>query len=386
MKVNFTINREYLNSYIFSLSLFLSVITIPVKYYTSSGVVVWALYGVLLVVSLFINLKQKIEMYFIKYILFFSVFFIVSSFFSVNVMQTLEVYLNFLKFSVLPFFFFQYINRSDCLFSSLSSVAKLSFFILILSIPLVIDGNVNYMVYGVSLSSTLIFIYFNDLRNEKFNIFNFIIILIGLASIFILGNRMAFFSAVLSLFCVKVLFLEFKLAYRFLLIFICLFVAVVIMHFLYDILIFMQDFLSAYGVYSYSIQKLIMMTDEGVVSSSSGREVVFLEAIEMICNNFFLPYNVGYYQANTIHGAPYPHNLILDLLLIVGLPGVLILMVFYGRFILATLMLPEKSLKYFIITISIYSLSRLSLSGSFWSDTLFWLPFFVYFSFKSVKN
>lgn len=378
------INKNIVNSYVFSLSVFLSAITIPIKVYTSSGLVIWVLYGLLFTISLTANFNSRINKYFIVFIVFFSLFFILSFVFSNSSLYILKLYFDFLKFSILPVFFFQYITKSEELFLSLYKVAKFTYFILIFSIPFIIEDSVNYMTFGVSLTYTLIFIYFNDLRKKQFGMFNFILILVGLCAIFIFGNRMSFVSAALCLFCLKIFFIDIRFVNKLLLLLLCFLIALITTFFLYDILIWIQKFLYSHNVYSYSIQKLIMMLNEGIASSSSGRDVIYSEAITMIYNNMFLPYNLGYYPENNPNGSNYPHNLILDLLLVVGLPGLIILMVVYVRFIWLTLKMKDKELRYFVLIISIYSLLRLSSSGTFWSEPFFWLSFFVYISFQNI--
>lgn len=383
MKINLTINKDFINSYIFSLSLFLSAITLPIKYYMSSGLIIWILYAVILGTSVFVNNVGKIKKYFISFILFFNLFFILSFFVSDNVKATVDMYVLFFKFSVLPIFLFQYVNKNENLYLSLSNVAKMTFFVLIFSIPLVIEQSINYMAFGVAITASLIFIYFNDVRNNNFNIVNFIIIAVGLCVLFLFANRMSFVIAVFCLFFIKLLFSELKFFQKLLIVFLGVLAIFIIKVYLYEILITIQDILSSYDIYSYSIHKLIVMMEEGLVSSSSGRDSLFLEAITMIYNNFFLPYYVGYYQVNTNTNAPYPHNLILDLLLVVGLPGCILLIGLYSRFIWAVSRLQDATGKYFVLITSFYSILRLSLSGTFWSEPLFWLPFFAYLSFKS---
>jgi O-antigen ligase len=125
------------------------------------------------------------------------------------------------------------------------------------------------------------------------------------------------------------------------------------------------------------------MLSEGLISSSSGRGGIFLEAFYFVSQNALLPYNVGYYQLNNQYEAPYPHNFFIDLLLVTGLPGLILFLGFYFYFILLVYKINSKPIKYFIFTLCIYSMLRLSVSGTFWTETLFWLPFFVYFSFKN---
>lgn len=383
MKINFTISKDFVNSYVFSLSIFLSAITIPIKHYMSSGLFIWIMYGVILGVAVFVNNVGKIKRYFISFMLFFNIFFVFSFFISDNAEATIEIYVLFFKFSVLPLFLFQYVNKNENLFVSLSNVAKLTYFILLFSIPLVIEKSLNYMTFGVAMAYTLIFIYFNDVRNKKFNIINFIIVAIGLCALFIFANRMSFVIAIFCLFLMKILFSEVSFFQKLLIVFLGLLAVFMVKVYLYDILKTIQNILSLYDIYSYSIHKLIMMLDEDLVSASGGRDGIFSESITMIYNNMFLPYNVGYYQVNNHVGAPYPHNLFLDLLLVVGLPGLILLTILYGQFIWKVCKLQDAASIYFIFTISFYSILRLSLSGTFWSEPLFWLPFFAYLSFKS---
>lgn len=386
MKLNFNMNRDLLNSYLFALSFFFSAITIPLKAYTSSGFIVWVLFGVVLVISLVINYNEVIKKYFIAYLLFFSIFFILSYFFSNQNENVLSLYFNFIKFSVTPVFLFQYIKNSDLFFSTLYKVARVTYLFLISSIPFVVDGTIDYMTFGISLSSTLILIYFNDVRKSNFNLFNFLIILLGLCAIFIFGNRMSFLSSVVCLLFMKVLFINARFVFKLAFLFICCVISAFIYFQLLEILLLISDFLTLYDIQSYGIQKLILMLNTDIATSSSGREGIYLEAINMINDNSYLPYSLSYYRENNSFGAPYPHNFILELLFIVGLPGLILLLMAYIYFVWKVIKIKEKSLKFFILTILIYSILKLSLSSTFWVEPFFWLSFFAYFSFKKVEG
>ena len=127
---------------------------------------------------------------------------------------------------------------------------------------------------------------------------------------------------------------------------------------------------------SYSLNKIIMTLEQGKIFSSSissGRDRIYMESFNIAKNNFYMPKGIGYYTSITQKN--YPHNILLEILITFGICGLLC-------FIIGCVYLLIKFIKnynlddnynYIIISMVIYSISRLMLSSSFWLESMFWM-------------
>lgn len=115
---------------------------------------------------------------------------------------------------------------------------------------------------------------------------------------------------------------------------------------------------------------MIIFVNKGFVESSSGREDLYINSINLIKENYLMPKGVGYYQYVT--GGNYPHNVILDLLITFGIITIPIIFCF----IIAVVIKYKKSQTTFRLifsTLLIFITARLTFSGNFWSEQVLWI-------------
>lgn len=288
-------------------------LTIPIKLAMGNGTSVWIANLIILIVSLYKN-KSRISKKFIILFLSLNLLFLINILLVNYKSLIVDIYIEFLISSALAMYLaFQSIDYkyfAKCWY--VQGVIGIAIWLCYLNI--VTSGATSYMFFGVSMSFCFAIVFYRFLDKKKF--YDLILLLIAYCLIAVLANRGAF----LTINVIVILFVYLKFRYKVflflpgaLLILIGLYVDVkkLIAESIYSI----NQFLIANNIDSYSFTKFADMLINGLAESSSGRDVLYNQALAIL-EKGISPKGVGYFQYIT--GINYPHNFILDVLLILG--------------------------------------------------------------------
>ena len=138
------------------------------------------------------------------------------------------------------------------------------------------------------------------------------------------------------------------------------------------ILKYANDITSSFGVYSYSVTKyLALFEDQSLASTSSGRDSIYELAFARIFESpwFGSPINSSFYDT----GASYYHNIILDVAVTFGLPGISFFMAFIIWHSYKAFKTKNKKHQAIFLILIIIPMGRLFVSSSFWQRPEFWI-------------
>lgn len=243
-------------------------------------------------------------------------------------------------------------------------------FIILFSIPLQRIDAVNYMRFGYAMLPTFCFTAYSFLK-KKNRMINGAIALASGIEITIFGARGSFL--VICIFALMVFF-SFSNNRKKLLSWFLLFSVIAVLYLFNDSIIQGVDrLLESFGYSSYSITKVLRLV-EGVgdiESTSSGRFDLYRVALNNASEHPLLgaPLN----SALTDAGAPYYHNLLLDILVSFGF----IVFICFILFVVNSFVRMERSdnmpLKWIYCILFVLSFGRLMVSSVFWQRPEFWL-------------
>lgn len=357
-----------INAFLILLFLFMGPITLPIKGILGNGLIVWIMTLAILIVSIWCNKKIDLK--------FASIVLIMLILISINIISVsykgivIEQVIDFIKFGIIPLYLTSNEFSYDKFYKYLRCFSYISIIILILYIPQVINGNLEYMQYGVYISYCFIAFLFNYSIYSKKNIMDLLMAGISLIIILFFGNRGSLIGClimiVFNILYTKELTLK-KIVSRVIII-VILFITFMNS---YNILVGVKRILVNHNISSYSINKYIMAFEEGIMKSSSGRDEIYQSSIELIKNSGFRANGIGYYTYKT--GENYPHNFILDIMIIFGAIGTLIVLTILLILIIKLINIKDEKIKMFLLLILIYTFVRLTFSATFITEETLWL-------------
>lgn len=362
-------SKSIRNNYLISFLIYIGTILIPFKEIFSTGAIVYFV-TFIIVVLFFLNNGIRVKNLFI--LLMITLIFIFDALLFGYHKEIIDLYINFLKFGFLYYWFITSIEEINPFFTIYYKVSLFALAIILLKV-FVLTTPINYMSLGVDLSyiSAAVLYKIKFLKN---NIWDKLLIILILLFCMIYANRMSLLTILLM--CLLTIFYDRKsivLSKR-------IFQDVLLISFFsflwlsYEKIInYFWDFLVSKGINSYSLFKLkFMIENKNTDIITSGRDSLYDFAINTIKENHFLPVGFGYISAHT--DFKYPHNIILEMLLDFGFAGFFILIIIIV-FIVFGLTCSNKENKFVILLFSIFSLSRLLVSSSFWIETSLWVTF-----------
>ena len=324
---------------------------------------------VLLVTFNGFKINKKLLIFTAVIITYFLISIFVSNEFFVDIAYFLQ---GFLVFGVITILFFSYKLDFDLFLSVSYKLAIIN--ILLFSISYFYFNSMNYMNFGVEILFSLIFIMIHYLKYR--NLADLVLVFILVPIVFVFANRST--SLALLLMVLYLLYIAIKNPY-FRVLFLML-VTFISYHFIYNLALILQsliNILNKYGVDSYSIIKLQIMIEDGLLESSSGRDSIYTNVIRLIQDNNYMP--IAYGEFTSQIGANYPHNIIFELIFNFGFLGIFIF-TFLSYFLIKKIILEENYLlKHFLLLLFIMMAIRLQLSGSFWLETNFWILLAIVF-------
>ncbi len=360
---------QQINALIIIIFLFIHIITFPIRLYFPMFLVREVITFLIIIISLAINyhVSLKRNLVFLIFIMGFFVF----NYWLVNFNNDyIVVYIEFIKFGGISLFLsIQDYSAKDVL-KSWIMFSYLALAILVLNISRITSGEISYMFLGVH--SVYIFasiFYFSLTVENKSKYLHYLFAIITFMLCIVFGNRGAILSIIMLV--IALILMNSNLRTRKIL-FLGVFISsiLIVSNVLVNLLTWLNIILRDLGLYSYSLMKLIIQLRDGFFSGLSGRDVVFVRAIELISEANMMPQGMGYYQI-VISSNYYPHNIILDFLIAFGFfaPILLVALLF---FIIKSFRLSGIETKNLVLIITLVSFTRLFFSGTFMTDITFW--------------
>lgn len=156
----------------------------------------------------------------------------------------------------------------------------------------------NYMDFGY-LGILPFMILINNLNNKR--ILRLVLSLVIIILVGVYGSRGALLSGGI--------FLAYRLKIGYKLVLSLAVVLTLLKEIIYILVLKIINYFQVIGIKSYIFLKIKEAFEKGVVKSSSGRDFVFNEAIEMFMDSPILGHGMGYYRENNYRGLPYSHKI-----------------------------------------------------------------------------
>ncbi|PHJ40207.1 hypothetical protein AK965_18055 [Vibrio sp. PID17_43] len=286
---------------------------------------------------------------------------------------------DFITLGLINCYLFSRVNNFNALVKHSFKIGFLAFLSTLATLPFVYNGISNYMIFGNNMCMCFLLFnlsFFHDKDSSLIKrMFVFIFGLLALVSIFMFGNRggliVAFSLVFVNLFSSNRYKLIFKSFLIFALLSLMLFLIFGLKFVVDDIISLFNDF----GYYPAPLYKLKQMYEVGIASASSGRDLIFIEAIQLIESGNLYPFGVSHYSEVTSYTSP--HNFFLEVIVSTGLLSPFIIMAYFLLLPLIMLRQSINQLNYFefviIANFFVLVFTKLMLSSSFLSESLFYI-------------
>lgn len=358
-KINAVIAVIYMNIVILT-QIFFAITKINLE----SSIIYFIITSILIIISL-INNKKYIDLKFNIFII--SIVFIISiNYFFQNYNNIfLNQIIYIIQFVMLPIYFSKNINDVNIFLEYWYRISLGIFFMFICYINEIVR-NMGYMSIGIYFQLCFIAILVNYYK--KRNTIDLIILIAIYIYSFIYGGRGSILGMTLSVLYIIYLNMDIKKGSFYI-------ISIIPIYFfvrenLGYIINTIKIVLEKNNIYSYSINKFLIGLQDGIVASSSGRDILIDEAITLILNNNFMPKGIGYYTYIT--GNPYPHNLILEGLILFGIFFIPIIILLFIKFMKRYKKINNVYIKLLLILLILTSITRLMLSSSILMDISLW--------------
>lgn len=367
-KFTITVNKERINSlllviYIFSVTLalpFEKIIGIP-----SLSVVIACL---TVIVSFFINKSANLKMNML--IILILVIFLMDILIFEYRQNSIKIFILLLRWGLPALYLSCKITDFKNLLIYWHKIGLLNLIIVNIFYILTSYKEVeNYMTVGVYLTYSFIPFIINYYNNK--NKFSLCLSIFTLIEIMVFTNRGS-----ISCCLIIILYMEltqnrnYKNTLKAMLKLLLLYIFALNLNY---IIVVFDEIISKFGISSYSFAKLLQFKDLGLAGTSSGRNVIYEISMNIVRESNLKANGIGYFDYAT--GLGYPHNIILDIAISFGILGLLL----FGCLIIILILKYFKSdrkndgYNRFIVCISIYCITRLLISSTFWSESYFWM-------------
>src|SRR5699024_5624549 len=342
------------------------------KNFLNSGLSVWVLTAIILIISLYIN-KNKLNFKAIVIIFGIIMIFLINYLLLSFEEETTHLLIEFIKFGAIPFYLASTIKNTENIYKYWLVLGILNFVILLFYIEQINEREFNYMTFGRYMSlSFIIFSYYY--YKGKFKVSMFFIMLITMIAVFIFGNRSSILIIILIVFYfeIKKLIQKRTLMQYFKLTLITIGLIYLISN-IKKLVYKLIYLLEINNLNSYSFKKLIALFDNNTTSFVSGRDNIYFDSVKLIYKNNLMPKVIGYYQNVTEH--VYPHNVFFDIMITFGFIGVLLILSVAIISIIKYIKISNLYIKQLILILGIYQFTILNFSGTFWSESIMWMLF-----------
>tara|TARA_B100002019_G_C21269627_1_gene601424 strand:+ start:1435 stop:2619 length:1185 start_codon:yes stop_codon:yes gene_type:complete len=301
----------------------------------------------------------------------FSLVMTYSIFFGLNE-SLLQIVTIFISYGILYPFVQVKLNSYERFYWCLFPICIFSFIALLSSYFITQVITENYMQFGTSLAmffmlvTPVFFLARGALKKSTVFLFLFVFMML----VFIFGNRGSLLFVILNVFLAISIFYSKKLAFALIILGFLIFYFIDIV----AILDFTIELVTPYSNDTTPLRKLRTILELGFTSiddASSGRDDIYQMAAKIIKNNGLLP--AGVFEFKNITGVTSPHNVILDMLIIFGFFTPFIVFLFLSKFFIKVCEVKNKYELYFVTSLFLFVIVRLSLSSSFLFEPLFYI-------------
>lgn len=130
-------------------------------------------------------------------------------------------------------------------------------------------------------------------------------------------------------------------------------------------ILLLKNGLNNIGISSYSVDKYLMATKNGITDSSSGRDNIYAESVKLVKDSFYFGSGIGVFESKT--GIVYAHNIVLQLMNEFGFFITVILILIYSILIFKAVWSTHQ-VELFILMISLV-FPKLLLTSTYWQET-----------------
>ena len=160
--------------------------------------------------------------------------------------------------------------------------------------------------------------------------------------------------------------------------------SVLIAVFFYDILEWLKDFLDAFGIDAYFLEKIALLQERGDITN--GRNEIYRFSFEEIMKSPFFGHGLSTIYVNSGFRIIYSHNFILQLMYDGGLLLTVPVLLIIGRAIYCAFTQEDKNESIFTLFFIVFCLPRSFVSGDIWQNGFFWLFVMHSLKFHSIKR
>jgi len=339
-------------------------------------------FTLMLLLAVLVNNKFKLKKYVLMTFLISGLTFLACSVFMPNLTKTvLQIYGEFLFKSFSAFVIASIPVDGRELYDAFLRFSIINFLAIVLFPFVNFLDSMNYMRFGYAMAPSVI-MFFYACYDSKFKnpIWN-ILAVISLSLTIIYGSRGAIIVLLLFLLTVAILTQKVAIPTK---IFGVFFIG--IMAFLLvrsQLIIELLDYIYyQVGIKSYSLNKFRLMLSNGIVESSSGRDVIYLTIIDLIKDKPFIGYGIGIIQQIMDKTA---HNMFLQIVVETGIIGLFIwglIWMFCIKMLIG--MKLNNDMGFYRVTILLLSIAfgRLLISSDIWLRPEYWFALSLCISYS----
>ncbi|WP_394172408.1 O-antigen ligase family protein [Guptibacillus hwajinpoensis] len=372
--------RKDINAILLAIYLWMFIVLRIVWAFNSNySTIILGIISILIICVSIINSEKFINITFLKGIIIFSsviFFLLIDMLFRNNEILNVRLY-EFLIYGVIPILLLSQIRNFGEFFKTYVIFSVIVFFVYVLDPINQYFLSSSYMVYG--FQAMLPAFMGLHIGRKEFGLKPLIILeIMAFIMMLFFGNRMAGIAALIFVILIDLLYkrrsAKKNIKYFF---FICL-VITIIMN-IQPIAEKAANILNNNGYSSYSINSIIFYLNGTIDSLSSGRNILWENAIDLIKENPIIGYGVGYYESMF---NIYVHNFFLEITLSYGLLGIFtyMLMLFYSCY---RIIKNDDKLKLFGILLFCTSFPKLFTSHFIFEEPTFWM--FIFYGVYSVS-
>ncbi|MEZ9768949.1 O-antigen ligase family protein [Vibrio breoganii] len=366
-------NRDTINNFLISISIYLSAITIPLKNLFGNGIPVTVVVLIMFLVSLFVNNKINIKL--VTVMLFLLMLITLDGLF-LSTSGEVKYLIEFCKKSLVILYFSYYVKLNFNFITVFRKVSILACVIYLANFDMLFSKELSYMDFGNMIVMVVLSLSLSIFVNNEKNTVNYLLLFIVLALTLLFANRMALICAIVAMLIVWIFAsnrIYQQLVKSTVLVLMLSFITVLFLNNLTGLL----ELLQSLGYYSYSLNKIDLAYQEGISSSSSGRTELYRSALSLMLDNPLKIKGLSFFTDQT--DAPYPHNLFLDLGIVFGVPLGVTIFLLYCIIPLYLLRIKDKLTLTVLLAVWSISFTRLSLSSSFIIEPTVWLLVGLFF-------
>lgn len=283
--------------------------------------------------------------------------------------DTLRHFSIFFIVGLIPFYLSSYISDFEKFFKIVYFVSLAVIFV---NVYTYFTGGFKfyeYMTIGIKITFPLLIVIHSFFREKRY--IDLVFSIAGFAFVFTFTNR----GSVLIVMA-YVLLLLFKNIYtRILSIFFIVFNYIT--NFEYPVT-FIKYILKEFEIYSYSMLRILQMVNHGMEKSSSGRDVLYVESMDMVIDKPFLGHSISYFEYHNSLNQPYPHNVFIQIFIEYGYVGLFVFAIIIFMSILKYFKIDDNHKRDFVALLAVAQL-RILTSGNFLEESSFWILFGVLF-------